>query len=190
MRCGKRRDRKKAQREGLGVHRKGRSPIFPLAVILSAVGQSRLCASLRPLRGAKNATLTNLPLRSCVASSYGKNVRNMGGNADPMFQTVLSKYKAKTSRSSASFLKETEPARPPVRWGYTLIGGGSAPELIVDASYLAAPVGLVPFDKNPRHFPLSRYAHPVTPLILTPSTFPRCWNQGVPHCAPTRFCSN
>src|SRR5271165_5786631 len=69
-------DRKKAQREKLGNHENRLSPIFPLASLRSAGGQSRLCASLRPLRGAKNAVLTNLPLRSCVASSYRKNVRN------------------------------------------------------------------------------------------------------------------
>jgi len=72
-------DRKKAQLEELGGHGKGLSPIFPLASVLSAGGQSRLCASLRPLRGAKNAVLTNLPLRSCVASSYRKNVTNKWG---------------------------------------------------------------------------------------------------------------
>ncbi len=69
-------DRKKAQREKLGNHENRLSPIFPLASVLSAGGESRLCASLRPLRGAKNAALTNLPLRSCVASSHRKNVRN------------------------------------------------------------------------------------------------------------------
>ena len=72
-------DRKKAQREKLGGHGNGLSPIVPLASVLSAGGQSRLCASLRPLRGAENAALTDLPFRSCVASSYRKNVRNKMG---------------------------------------------------------------------------------------------------------------
>ncbi len=72
-------DRKKAQLAELGSHGKGLSPIFPLASVLSAGVRSRLCASLRPLRGAKNAALTNLPLRSCVASSYRKNARNKWG---------------------------------------------------------------------------------------------------------------
>ena len=53
--------------------------LLSLATVLSAGGQSRLCASLRPLRGAENAALTNLPLRSSVASSYRKNVRNKLG---------------------------------------------------------------------------------------------------------------
>src|ERR1700736_5329733 len=43
---------------------------FFAASVRSAGGQSRLCATLRPLRGAKNAALTHLPLRSCVASSH------------------------------------------------------------------------------------------------------------------------
>ena len=50
----------------------GLSPIFPLASVLSAGGQSRLCASLRPLRGAKNAVLTNLPLRSVLLPAIEK----------------------------------------------------------------------------------------------------------------------
>src|SRR6202521_4143836 len=72
--------RKKAQRETIGGPRgNGRSPHFFAASVQSAGGQSRLCASLRPLRGAKNAALTHLPLRSCVTSSYRNNVRNKWG---------------------------------------------------------------------------------------------------------------
>src|SRR5450631_1468779 len=72
-------DRKRSQREKLGGQRNGFSPIFSLASVLGAGGKSRLCASLRPLGGAKNAALTNLPLRSCVASSYRKSVRKKWG---------------------------------------------------------------------------------------------------------------
>jgi len=72
-------NRKIAPWEKRGGHENKLSPIFPLASVLSAEGKSRLCASLRPLRGAKNAVLTNLPLRSSVASSYRRNVRNKWG---------------------------------------------------------------------------------------------------------------
>ena len=69
-------EQKEVQRQELRATENGLSSIFPLASVLSARGLSRLCASLRPLRGAKNTVLTDLPLRSCVASSYRKNVRN------------------------------------------------------------------------------------------------------------------
>ena len=77
VRCGRRTERKRSG--------KTRRPWERVISHFSAVEctergrQSRLCASLRPLRGAKNAVLTNLPLRSCVASSYRKNVRNKWG---------------------------------------------------------------------------------------------------------------
>ncbi len=72
-------DRRIAQREKPGGHGNALSPIFPLASVRSAGSKSRLCASLRPLRGAKNAVLTNLPLRSSVASSYRRNARKKWG---------------------------------------------------------------------------------------------------------------
>ncbi len=79
VRCGSRRTERKRSGKNSAATGTVDLPFFPLASVLSAGGQSRLCASLRPLRGAKNAALTNLPLRSCVASSHRKNVRNKWG---------------------------------------------------------------------------------------------------------------
>ena len=62
---------------------------FSAASVRIAGGKSRLCASLRPQRGAKNAALTNLPLRSCVASSYRKNVETNEGQFSDLAEDTI-----------------------------------------------------------------------------------------------------